>query len=834
MDSTALTQPGLTIERVAAMRSRRKQRATIDFETRSAADIRNGPWSYSIHPSTRILCLSFLLPGQDPTDPSVWVAPVNGIQLPHHYPSHPDGGRWDLERLFDYIRAGGLVEAHNVGFERAIWENIFAQEESWDQYGSLGVGAPHLVDRQLRCSAAKAAAFALPRDLGGVGAALNLTVRKDEEGARVMMSISRARKPRKTEPTVDDQGNALWYYRAYDADEMRRLYRYCANDVMAEHAVSEALPDLTDFEYKVWLADLRANWRGVRIDMDLVDSAIYLDAKVKEEMNTRLWELTGIERGTNRGQILAWLQEKKLPVYDTTAGTMDWLLAHPDFEDWHPDIQEVIRIARNINRTSITKFKRIKACVDVRDMRVRDLIMYHGATTGRWAGKGIQVQNFPKGNITELLGVGPYHAKKNPHGWTMQMVTDHVKTRDLAWCRSLYGDVLALLSSVARATLIPTEGKVFYVADYSAIEARVVLWLAGAESAMQVFLSSDPDVDIYTDMASTISQRRITKANKNERQFGKVTILGLGYGMGFLTFLLNIRTYDIDLPDGSKAPLSFTEEQARSILGDKWEKYTDWVRQRLWPTEPDPANYSETGYADAVKRYRANKRQAAMDLRRLEDAREVPANIIHELAVCKFTVDTYRAKYKEVPALWQAQEDAATKAVMEWEKERDLCAAMGITDPALFDLKPVPAGKVTWVVDESYLFCILPSGRRLVYNNPTLKYVKTPWGKKRAELRFKGVHKKLKRWADMATYGGSLVENIDQATARDMMAYAFVQVDEHPDYEPIASIHDELLSEGDEVEGRYKEYEHILVTLPAIYDGCPIAAEGDMLYRYQK
>lgn len=810
------------IERFADKLRRRKKKASIDFESRSAADIRNGPWAYSIHPSTRILCLAFTLPDQDPDDPSIWVAPLwdgtRMVQLPHHYPAHPDGGLWDLDRLFDYVRKGGLVEAHNVAFERAMWENLFTKPYSGDEYGAIGRGAPHLKDTQLRCSAAKAAAFALPRPLGQAGHAMKLGQLKDEEGSRVMLAISKARKPRKTEPTVNEWGDPIWYYRAYNRSELERMYEYCRDDIRAEHALSESLPDLSDHEYKVWLADLRANWRGVAIDRDLVLAAIDLDSQVKAELNKELEYITLIERGTARGQILDWLQKEGLAINDTTAGTLDWWMARADFTELKPDVQRVIEIARNINRTSITKYKRILACMDPRDNRVRDLVMYHGAATGRWSGKGIQVQNFPRGVLGDLVSSaepGGTKAKVK-----MEQAVADVKTRDLAWCKAVYGDVLALLSSVARGALVPGPGRVFYVADYSAIEARVVLWLAGAKSALEVFKSTDPEIDIYTDMASTIYGRPIRKSlHKDERQFGKVTILGLGYGMGFLTFLLNIRTYD----------LAFTKEQAMGIMGAKADKYIDWVTQRMWPTQP-----GEDATDEEVRKYKAAKRQAAMDLHRLRDAREEPVDIVHELAVCKFVVDTYRAKYPEVPELWQAQEAAAIQAVMDWEAERDRCAKLGITDPNLFDLKPVVAGKVTWYVDNRWLFCQLPSGRCLAYTDPFIKWQRTPWGSKRPELRFQGVHKKLKRWAEMSTYGGSVVENETQATARDMMAWAFVTVDEHELYDPVASIHDELLSEGDEATGDYKQYESLIVDLPDCYEGCPVAAEGDMLHRYQK
>lgn len=841
--------PRFVIERLSEIIRRNRPRATIDFETRSAADIRHGAWMYSKHKTTRILCLCFVLPGQDPEKPSRWMAPMAGheeelAELSYFAP-RPGGGYYDLEALFDYVRAEGLVEAHNVGFERAIWTHIFTRPEGYDENGATGMGAPPLKDTQLYDSAAKTSAYALPRALGEAGAALGLPVQKDEEGKKVMLTLSKPRKARKGEPHFGPDGEELIYYADFDIDKFTKLVMYCADDVRAEHALSEALPDLSEFEYQVWLADLRANWRGVKIDRDLVESAIWLDQQVKAQMNEQLWEITGVEKGTARAQVMAWLNEHAkfaehdLPdLVDTAAPTLDWLMARPQYEDLDPEVQLVIHIARNINRTSVTKYKRILQCMDPEDGRVRELVLYHGAATGRWSGKGIQVQNFPRGNIGELTKLQPYHPEKCPHGWSMARAVLDVKTRDLEWCKVIYGDVLALISSTLRGALIPGDGKVFYVADYSAIEARVVLWLADAQGALDVFRRGE---DIYCDMASRIYRRPITKKDKAERQFGKVTILGLGYGMGFLTFLLNLRSYD----------LKFKRADAVAIMGDQAQKYLDWVQRRLWPVMPQPGSIKDPKkMADAMVRWRNAARQAASDRRRLIDAREVPEEIVHELALCKFTVDTYRASYPEVKALWYAQEDAAIEAVMQWEDEKARVRAINEVEcekawgevipemceptPEQLELKPVRCGKVTWVVDDRYLFCILPSGRRLVYTDPFLKSTKTDWGETRPELRFMGVHKKFKRWERMATYGGSIVENIDQATARDMMAVALVAMSAAPNYDPIASIHDELLSEGDRETGDYKEYEELMVTLPEWADGCPVASEGDVLERYQK
>jgi DNA polymerase len=851
-------------ESLAEQFAKRRQRATIDFETRSARPIRDGSWLYAKHRSTRVLCLSFLLPGQDPLTPSLWFAPVDGLPAVFDYPLDEKGEPYSLERLFTHIKNGGYVEAHNVNFEANIWLHLFMKPEAYDVHGCKGMSAPPVADYQWLCSAAKAAAMALPRKLEQAGPAMDLPphLLKSETGKRLLDRYSKPRKPAKHEPKIDElgeegpEGEPFIYWHTFTEEDRDQMGAYCRQDVVAEHALSDALPDLDERERRVWLADFRANRRGVLIDVALVKRCIRLEAEVKAKMNETLKSLTicdaypeGI-RGSERAKILAWLEERGTYLPDSTAPTLDHLMASQDFGLLDDDVQTVIRIARSVNKTSVSKFKRILASIDD-DNRVRELVLYYGAATGRWAGKGIQVQNFPKGDIPALVSSkdpdGSKVKAKNKRVGMAEVVKD-IMTGDLAWLEVIYGDVLAVLSFALRGTLIPAEGKVFYVADYSAIEARVVLWLADAVEALQVFYEGK---DIYCDMASRIYRRPINKDDHpKERGFGKVAILGLGYGMGWITFLLTLRSYKI----------KFTEKDAAEILGDDLEKYVDWIHNELWPERPSSDDYKdEEDYREDYRKWKTKDRAAKGNLRRLRDEREVPEDMIVEMALCKYVVDTYRKSYPEVKKLWALQEEAAVKAVARWKKrkmERDeeieKAKARGLArlkagktfyweEPPEPEPIFVECGKVTWYVEGRWLFCVLPSGRKLVYNCPDVKGTPTPWGEKRLGLRFMGVHKKTKKWARMSTYGGSIVENIDQATARDMMADALARidagVDTEADFELLASIHDEAISEGpvDGYEDEHmEEYRGLMKTLAPCYEGCPVEAEGKPLARYQK
>lgn len=842
--------------------ARRRPRATIDFETRSARPIRDGSWLYSKHYSTRALCLAFTLPGQDPLYPSLWFAPVDGLPAVEDYQLDAAGEPYSLERLFTHIRNGGYVEAHNVNFEANIWLNLFMKPEAYDVHGCMGHDAPSVKDWQWMCSAAKAAAMALPRKLEEAGPAMDMPphLLKSAAGKRLLDRYSKPRKAGKHDVKIDvlgeegPEGEPFIYWHPFTVEDRDQMGAYCRQDVVAEHALSEAVPDLDERERGVWLADFRANRRGVLIDVALVKQCIKLGAAAKAKMNDTLQVITrgdsypeGI-KGSERAKLIAWLGDRGVDLPDSTAPTLDYIIASDDFAFFDADVQSVITIARNINKTSVSKYKRILQCIDT-DNRARELVMYHGATTGRWAGKGIQVQNFPKGNIAELLSHpdGKPFSAKSPLGHMKEVVKD-IMTGDLEWLECLYGDVLALLSSAIRGALIPAPGKVFYVADYSAIEARVVLWLADALEALDVFYQGG---DIYCDMASKIYRRPINKDDHpKERGFGKVAILGLGYGMGWITFLLTLRSYKI----------KFKEEDAAAVLGTDLDKYVKWIRNELWPERPDADDYKGTDdFEEAIRKWKAKDRMAKGYLRRLRDEREIPEDMIYEMALCKYTVDTYRKSYPQVKKLWAVQEEAAVKAVAKWkrrmieadeswEKQKLAALARGKAGKSLYIERPpepapifVECGRVTWYVEGRWLFCVLPSGRKLAYNCPDVKGVPTPWGEKRLSLRFMGVHKKSKKWARMSSYGGSIVENIDQATARDMMADALVRVDQsidtEADFELLASIHDEAVSEGpaDGYEAEHmEEYRGLMKTLAPCYFGCPVEAEGKPLQRYQK
>lgn len=749
------------------------QLATGDFETRSEADLRKvGGWIYSKHPSTEAMCFAYRLPHWEEGKTKLWHRA--------HTEHLIDESETPVD-LFQAIANGMPFEAHNAFFEYSIWNNVMVPRYDW----------PAIPEDQWRCSAAKASVQALPRKLGDACEILDLIQQKDDGGHKLMLKMCKPRQPRKAEveawmEEVSWDGKfsdakkampAVWHE---TEEDIYRQWEYCRQDVLAEEALSHFTPELSDYELKVWQADQKINRRGVKVDVDLCAAALEIADAWKKKLNGELHQMTGIDKGTKRAAIRAWLKEHEdLELVDTTADTLEWSIANLDLSG---RARRVLEITMDVNRTSTRKYTTMLRMADPDDDRVRDHMRYCGAErTGRWAGAGIQVHNFPARDLIVK---------------DMAEAREAIKSRNVDWCEALYGDVMKLLSHTLRGAIIPSTGRRFAIADYAAIEARVILWLADATEALQVFYRGE---DIYCDMASGIYGYPVAKATHHaERQFGKQAILGLGFGMGWLTFLLTCKKYDI----------KFSRKQVHDIMGpENLDKYESWVNLQLFPTRSMFVGKDKKDFTKA-------KQAAGKNLRRLTEKRLVPKELVHELALMKYTVDVYRNRYPEVKAIWSDLEKAAVK-----------CVKTGET---------VECGKVTCYMDGRFFKIKLPSGRSLAYLDPKISMKKTPWGEDRGHLSYVGPHPTTKKPTRIGTYGGKLVENITQATARDAMADALVNADEDEIYDPVMSVHDELVSEVDEGLEDEERYGNLMGTVGAWAKGCPIEAEAEFADQYKK
>ncbi len=690
----------------------------LDFETKSEADLKKvGAWKYSLHPSTDVLCAS-------------WTVSTGEKGFWHR--GHPCiSAMPPPQRLFDLVADPRcIIYAHNAFFERAIWRNICVPKLGW----------PALDETRLRCSAAQAAACGLPRALGMVGHALKLDVVKDDEGKRVMMKLSKPARPTKKNP--DKHWNE-------DLDDLMVMWDYCDQDVAAEAALHSALPTLSTREHRIWEASEAMNLRGIPIDVQGAQRALELAAEHVQGLNRELSAITGLTSAGQRAKVTNWLRDQGVTIEDTTAGTLDALLADPGLPERS---RRVIEIVRSAGRTSTKKYDAMieMACPDA---RARGLVMYHGASTGRWAGMGIQPHNFPRGRKD---------INKN-----MDAAWDAIHHADLLDIELCYGDPMEFLSSALRGAIKAPDGRIFYCGDYAAIEARVIFWLADEKHGLSLFRRNE---DVYCDMASDIYGRKITKANELERMFGKQAILGLGFQMGFIKFLVTCQGYGI----------KFTKKQIIDIVGaGNFANICEWIQTKAWK----------------------------MVKKQMPDA---TADDVASLALMKYVVERYRSRYPAIPKLWEAYNTAAISAV---------------SNPG----KVYRTGRVTWAMRGNFLCCKLPSGRIMRYPFPQVEATRNG-----IKLTYMTVDSMTKQWIRVDTYGGKLAENVTQAVARDVQADADVRLEDSGVYFPVMTVHDELVSEADEGAGSLKEYGDLMVIGSEWADGLPIAVECWKGKRYRK
>lgn len=729
---------------------------TIDFETRSACPIDRGAWMYSQDKTTEVMCLAYKI-GEAPT--KLW---------------HPGYAHLGIEEspypqdLMDAIDDGWLVEAHNAFFERANWTNIMVPLWGWRP----------IAREQWRCSAAKAAYYSLPRALENAVKALNMSVEKDMEGNKIMRKLCKPRKPLKLEKAamlnagLDPETHILWHE---SVEDFERNWVYCMNDVEAEHAFSELLPDLPPGELRIWQMDQDMNLRGIRCDLTMVNSALRMRNREISAMNEELADIMGIpdeERegfsAAQRAKIKDWVNVQGVALPDTQAATLDKFAE----KKLPAEILAAINIIREVNRSSTAKYEAMLERADAQDWRLRDLMMYHGAGTGRWAGKGVQPHNFPRGDIK-----------------LMELACKLIIEEDYDAIRALFGEVMEHLSFALRGAMTATLGRDLIVADFAAIEARVVFWLAGDDTALNVFRAGE---DIYCDMATGIYGFKVKKKDHPvERQFGKQAILGLGFEMGFVTFLLTCKKYNIE----------FTPEQCRKIVGAEYDVLVEKIE----------------------KYFLTDKKR----IKKMRDAELSIRENMHSLVLMQFTVNRYRARYPEVKQMWRDQEEGAVQA---------------IRNPG--QMIECKRGRNSWIVEDiggqPCLRTYLASGKPLHYWYPKLVLRKTPFKDSmgapvlKPVITFWAVDPYTKKWSMQDTYGGKLVENITQATARDLMALAMVRADETGVYDVLLSVHDELIAEVDKDKGNVKEFELLISETPGWAAGCPVDAEGWRGERYRK
>lgn len=457
-----------------------KRTLLVDLETYSSVDIgKAGAFKYTEAPDFEILLLAY-----------AWDdGPVRVI---------------DLTKLDDADTAAelqdvtaGLLDpdtikvAHNSAFERAALRHHLGRDmppEEWEDTMVL------------------AAYNGLPMSLDAAGAALRLKDQKIKEGT---LLINYFCKP--CRPTIANGGRTR-NLPEHAPDKWARFVEYCRRDVEVEQAIYQRLKGYPTplWERHLWALDARINERGVLVDCELADAAIDLDATVAERLSEEMRRLTGLDNPNSVAQLKDWLEERGVTCESLSKATLAQLIADAPSKT----IRRVLELRAMASKTSVKKYQAAATAAGSGD-RLRGIMQYYGAgRTGRWAGRLFQPQNLPQNHME-----------------TLDLARALVKERDLDALELLYGNVPDVLSQLIRTTLIAPPGDTLLVADFSAIEARVIAYLAGEIWRISAFKRGE---DIYCASASKMFGVPVEKhgINGHLRQKGKVAELACGYGGG--------------------------------------------------------------------------------------------------------------------------------------------------------------------------------------------------------------------------------------------------------------------------------------------------------------
>ena len=449
----------------------------LDLETYSSAPLpRCGVYRYCDAPDFEILLFSYAFDD----------APVKTIDL-------ASGETLPQEAISALEDPGIIKVAYNAQFERVCLSRYLGH---WLD--------PH----QWRCTMVMAAYLTLPGRLADAAVALGTTEKKMEEGKDLIRYFSVPCKPTKT------NGGRTRNLPA-DAPDKWAVYRqYNAQDVETERAIRKALEKypLPEQEWELYALDQQINDRGVRVDKKLVKNAIAVDAVFAQAAYQRAKELTGLENPGSVNQLKAWLADQDMPMESLAKKIVQEKAAQTD-----GIVAELLNLRLELSKTSVKKYEAMARCV-CRDGRVHGLLQFYGANrTGRWAGRLVQAQNLPQNHLPDL-----------------DLAREIVKIGDEELLDTLFASVPGTLSELIRTAFIPKDGCRFLVADFSAIEARVLAWLANEEWVLEEFRGKGKIYEATASRMFHIPQESIVKGNPNYeyRQKGKQATLSCGYGGG--------------------------------------------------------------------------------------------------------------------------------------------------------------------------------------------------------------------------------------------------------------------------------------------------------------
>ena len=666
-----------------------------------------------------------------------------------------------------------------------------------------------------RCTMVHAASLSLPLSLKEAAKALKTGEQKDRAGEALIRYFSVPCKPTKA------NGGRTRNLPEHDMEAWKTFKSYCLQDVRTERDIRKTLEmfPLMDHEWDFYHMDQRINDRGVLIDKQLVEQAIACDLMMSEEMTKKAYELTGLENPNSVSQLKHWLEERGIEVDSLGKKNVAAMIQDLDKRSVDGEALEMLKLRLQMAKSSVKKYQAAERCT-CKDGRARGLFQFSGAVrTQRWSGRLLQLQNLYRNETS-----------------TLDEARELIKMGAFDMVESIYGNTPDILSQLIRTMLIAKPGHKFIVADFSAIEARVLAWLAGEQWRMEAFERGD---DIYCASASQMFGVPVVKhgINGELRQKGKVAELaciakgspvktnhglipieevtaddlvwdGEEYvchdGVVFRGYK-SVITYEgltatedhiVYLRDGRTVPLGTAAENGWSLAG----KYADFAEADLTPrlmpvydiVNAGPNHrfmvtghlVHNCGYGGSVG---ALISMGALDMGLKED----------EL---QGLIDDWRSANPHIVQFWWNIEKAAIETIKEHTDHR--------------------VGRIGMEFSSNVLWVQLPSGRRLAYINQRLE----PNRFGRIAITYEGLGQNNK-WQRIETYSGKLVENITQATARDILAEAMWRF-EKAGIDVVGHVHDEAICEVPKDRWTVDEVCKIMNQNPVWADGIVLSSAG--------
>lgn len=606
----------------------------IDLETFSSVDlVKSGVYPYAESEDFEILLFAYAF-----DDETVQVIDLaSGEAIP--------------EAVMDALTDPVVIKtAYNAQFERTCLK------------AHLGMDMP---PEQWRCSQVHALTMGLPGHLDAVAKVMGLKEQKMKEGKALIRYFS---KPCRATKANEGRTRNLPHH---DREKWEQYKHYCKRDVEVEREIRRKLAPfpMTDKEQKLWELDQRINDRGIKLDKVLVEHAIKCDEDYQQKLLKEAINLTELENPNSPVQLKGWLKDKHgVEVESLSKDAVAELLEEADVAE----VKQLLVLRQEMSKTSVKKYEAMVRAMR-KDERAGGLLQYYGANrTGRWAGRLIQIQNLPRNSMDDL-----------------HLARELLRAGDYETLELLFDSVPDTLSQLVRTAFTPSPGHRLIVSDFSAIEARVIAWLAGETWVTETFKGHGKIYEMTASRMFGVPLENISKGNPEYelRAKGKIAVLACGY-QGSVGALVAMGATRMGLDEGE----------------------------------------------------------------------------------LKGIVDAWRRANPNIVKFWYEVEDAAIRAVK------------GRTTVSM-------QHNLKFYYKSGMLFIRLPPGRNLVYVKPRIEM---DHRFNREKLTYEGMEQTTKSWGRIDTYGGRLVENIVQATARDCLAEALLRLDERG-FKIVAHIHDEVV-----------------------------------------